>query len=135
MPLKQASKQNNRASPHTPGPACYCPRHPKCLPGSSWFPKTTWRIKSPQRSLLHKTTFSTTNERIYKEGWGAAIGLQVQRKFCCVLGVPVVTNPSSSIAYAGLYPGALIYCKVAATHSQTHCRSLLWPRNKGNKQD
>lgn len=93
LPLKKASKQNNRASLHTSDPACYCPRHPKCLPGSNWFPKSTWHIKSTQRSLLHETTFSTTNERLYRDGWGAVIGLQVQWKFSCVLGAPLVYKP------------------------------------------
>lgn len=32
-----------------------------------------------QRSLLHKTTFSTTNQRDYREGWGAAGALWGQR--------------------------------------------------------
>lgn len=61
----------SRVSPHPPhalpescsGPACQWPRCHKGLPGSKGLPKTIQHVKRTQRSLLHKTTFSTTNKR------------------------------------------------------------------------
>lgn len=89
-------------------------------------------VKPAQRSLLHKTTFYTTNKRDSLEKSGEPLELSGDCANYSWLEVPM-----STIAYTSLYPGGLAYwqgnCRMYLTYHPNPFQSQTTGANRINR--